>query len=29
MSGLVFLDTNVLIYAFAENSAKLDVPNGW
>jgi predicted nucleic acid-binding protein len=25
MSGLVFLDTNVLIYAFAENSAKLNV----
>lgn len=25
MSGLVFLDTNVLIYAYAENSAKLDV----
>ena len=25
MSGRVFLDTNVLIYAFAEDSAKLDV----
>ena len=25
MSAQVFLDTNVLIYAFAENSAKLDV----
>jgi len=25
MAGRVFLDTNVLIYAFAENSAKVDV----
>jgi len=25
MTGRVFLDTNLLIYAFAENSAKVDV----